>query len=264
MKRYIFLFAVVALASCQRVVHLNLETTSPQLVIQGNVPNAGGFPTVTMSSSVNFYEPNTWPPVSGASVVITDSTFGVKDTLTETSPGTYTAYGISGIPDHIYNLFVQYGGKIYTATSTMPDPVVLDSITFSTISFGNKTLIQPIPNFQDPPGVPNWYQFQLWSNDTLIQKSFVFDDQYSDGRYIHEPLQTDTGDVKQGANLTVAIYCIDKDVYNYFLELIQITDPNQQSQNAAPANPTSNINGGCLGYFSAHTVSILEKQVPNF
>jgi hypothetical protein len=112
--------------------------------------------------------------------------------------------------------------------------------------------------------VPNWYQFQLWSNGTLIQKSFVFDDEYSDGRYIHEPLQTDTGDVKSGVNLTLAMYCIDKNVYNYFLELIQITDPNQQSQNAAPADPTSNINGGCLGYFSAHTVSVLDKQVPNF
>lgn len=264
MKRYILFIAAFALASCQRVVHLNLDTTSPQLVIQGNVVNLGAFPTVVISSSVNFYNSNTYPPVSGATVVITDSTYGAKDTLTEFAPGTYSTYNLSGISGHTYNLWVAYGGHIYTATSTMPDPVALDSITFSTVTFGNKTLIQPIPNFQDPPGVPNWYQFQIWTNGNLVQKSFVFDDQYSDGKYIHEPLQTDTGDVKSGVTLTMDMYCIDKNVYNYFLELINITDPNQQSQNAAPANPTSNISGGCLGYFSAHTVSIQERTVPNY
>jgi hypothetical protein len=42
-------------------------------------------------------------------------------------------------------------------------------------------------------------------------------------------------------------------VYNYFLQLRQSSGTGAFNSTASPANPTSNITGGALGYFSAHT-----------
>lgn len=250
-----YLISLVALSACTKVVHLNLNQASPQLDIEGNVTNQSGPYTVSLTQSVGFYSADAYPTVSGAVVKISDSTTGLTDSLTETAPGMYSTHTLLGTPGHTYTLLVQTGGQTYTASSTMPPPVPLDSITFTTDNFTGKTNIKPIPNFQDPAGVPNYYQFIVYVNGTQVQKTFVFDDEFSDGRYIHESLQTDTTDIHAGSQVLVNMYCIDQPVYNYFNEVEQITDPNQQSQNAAPANPTTNIAGGSLGYFSAHTVN---------
>lgn len=265
MRRPIFsLVGLIALSACTKVVHLNLNQSAPQLDIQGNVTNLAGPYTVSLTQSVGFYAAAVYPTVSGAVVKISDSTAGLTDSLTETSsPGIYSTHTLTGIPGHTYTLLVQTGGQTYTASSTMPQPVPLDSITFTTDNFTGKTNIKPIPNFQDPVGEPNYYQFVVYVNGTQVQKTFVFDDEFSDGRYIHEELQTDTTDIHAGNQVLVNMYCIDQPIYNYFNEVEQITDPNQQSQNAAPANPTSNIIGGSLGYFSAHTVSGKSATAPN-
>jgi hypothetical protein len=261
-KRYLFL--VIVLAGCQKVVHLNLGTTAPQLVIDGEVDDRGGPYTVKLSQSIDFYAIDSFPPVSGATVLITDQASPANpDTLTETSPGTYTTHTLQGISGHTYSLYVLSSGHAYTAQSTMPPAVVLTDITFKTTSFGKHTDIQPIPNFQDPPGVPNYYQFVVYTNNVQIQKTFVFDDEFSDGRAIHEPLQTDTTDLKPFDQVRIDMYCIDQPVYNYFFQLNQVTDPGAQSQNASPANPDTNIKGGALGIFSAHTVSSQGAVVPD-
>jgi hypothetical protein len=54
--------------------------------------------------------------------------------------------------------------------------------------------------------------------------------------------------------------CIDKGAYDYFYSLDQITSTNGNS--ATPANPVSNISGGALGYFSAHTVRKATAVIP--
>jgi hypothetical protein len=57
------------------------------------------------------------------------------------------------------------------------------------------------------------------------------------------------------------MYCIDKNVYNYFFSLLQVTGNNGGFQSASPDNPITNISGGALGYFSAHTVSRVRMEV---
>ncbi|HTJ11398.1 MAG TPA: DUF4249 family protein [Dinghuibacter sp.] len=263
MKPLLAFFALAfVLSACQKTVHLNLGTTSPQLVITGAVTDQPGPYTVTMSTSEDFYSNNPYPSVSGAQVIIADTYLRQADTLTETSPGTYQTHTLTGVSGHNYALLVNYNGKSYTAQSTMPAPVELQDISFYSQSFGKNTDIQPIPNFQDPPGIGNDYQFVLYVNGKQLPKTFVFSDRLSDGRFIHETLNTDTSDLKPFDQLRIDMYCIDPNVYNYFYEVTQITDPGQQAGNAAPGNPTSNIYGGALGIFSAHTVSSSQTDVP--
>ena len=60
----------------------------------------------------------------------------------------------------------------------------------------------------------------------------------------------DSPKLQNGDIMEIEMRCIDKNVYTYFLELNKTIYGNS----AGLGNPTSNIKGGALGYFSAHTV----------
>ncbi len=255
MKRSFIFFGLSAVLflSCQKTVKLSLNTAPPQLVIEGQVTNTPGPYTVTISRSVAFYADNDFPGVSGASVLISDGQ-GVTDSLTETSTGSYTTHVLQGKPGNTYTLSVRLNDTTYTAESTMPQPVALDSVTFDNAIGGNSLRAQVY--FQDPPDVKNYYQFILFINGSQFTKDyFVFDDRLSDGRYITQKLQMDSSYLSAGQQLKVNLQCIDLNVYNYFNQLAQATSTGAFNTTAAPANPSTNISNGAYGYFSAHTIS---------
>src|ERR1022692_1537428 len=169
------IFCAIVFFSCKKVINVNLNNASPQIVIAGEVTNAAGPYQVTINSTVNFSAENSFPPVSGALVIISDSA-GLNDSLTETSPGTYTTHsGWLGQPGNAYTLSVAASGKTYRAVSTMPQQVPLDSVGFQQDSRGrNSNVIEAIPYFQDPPGIANYYQFTETINGTLLNKILIF------------------------------------------------------------------------------------------
>ncbi|HUB62562.1 MAG TPA: DUF4249 domain-containing protein [Puia sp.] len=254
--------AALLFFSCKKIVTLDLNNVPAAIVIQGNVTNEPGPTYVTINQPVDFYADNTFPPVSGATVVITDNN-GQIDTLTEVSPGTYATSSIQGAPGTTYQLAVTAQGQQYTATSTMPATVNLDSVTFEVNSGFGRKQISAVANFQDPAGVKNYYQFVEYLNNVQLTKDlFIFDDRLSDGRYINYTLFNDSSYLQPGDQLQVDMYCVDSAVYNYFFQLFQSDGAGSFNTSASPANPTSNISNGAYGYFSAHTVSSTTEYVP--
>ena len=264
MKGYIITaFLLSALFySCKKIVTLKLNTAPSQIVIQGAVTNAAGPYTVAINQSVGFYADNSFPPVSGAIVVISDDQ-GVADSLTETSPGIYSSHVLQGQPGHGYTLNVFTQNKNYTAFSFMPQPVLLDSVTFKSSSGFGQHQIDAVVNFQDPAGLQNDYQFEEYINGTLFTKNFfVFSDRLSDEKYLSLSLRTDSNYLNQGDQVDVKMYCIDSSAYNYLFQLDQTTGGGTFNTNASPANPSTNISNGALGYFSAQTTQFKTAVVP--
>jgi len=252
-KYFVFLLIFFSLLGCKKVIDVNLKNADSQTVITGEINNLPGPYKVTVCKSVDFTSDNNFPPVSGA--VVTISGNGVTETLDEKEPGNYFTKDIVGKPGESYTLKVSVDGKTYTATSEMPNPVRLDSLSFV---LGRSNNIYPVANFQDPAGIDNYYQFIEFVNGKKFgngRGNSVFDDRLSDGRYITRTLYDDSSDIKGGVVLKVQMNCIDKNVFTYLNELLQISGNGGGFSSPAPANPESNISGGALGYFSANTVS---------
>jgi hypothetical protein len=240
-------------SSCQKVVSLNLSTAPPQLVIEGEITDGPGPYKIMISQSVAFYADNTYPAVSGAVVKISDD-LGNTDSLKETSPGVYSTSVLQGKPGATYSLAVTTQNKNYTAVSSMPFPVLLDSVTINVTSGFGQQRMDAMVNFQDPAGITNYYQFVEYINgQPFPQNNFVLDDRLSDGKYISLVLRTDSSYISSGDDVRVDMYSIDENTYTYFLELRQSSATGAFNATASPANPTTNIQGGALGYFSAHT-----------
>jgi hypothetical protein len=251
-KYFIVLITAFALSSCKKVINLDLGNVSGELVIEGNITNVPGAQYVTLSRNIPFTSPNAYPAVTGAMVTVADGR-GNQYQLTEGPAGTYSINPLFGFGSRTYTLAVTTDGKTYTAKSTMPGTVTLDSISAKPNYFNSGSGEKIITvHFQDTPNIPNQYRFVMYVNQVQVKSVFAFDDEFIDGKYVDLDLQQN--DIKIHANdtVTVEMQCIDKPIYTYWYTLAQQQANNPGGQ-VAPANPPTNISPATLGYFSAHT-----------
>jgi hypothetical protein len=262
LKHYtgLLLITIVAL-SCKKVIKLDLGNDSGKLVIEGNITDEPGPQYVKLSHNVPFTGNSTYPPVTGATVTVYDSTANNYFDMTEGPSGTYSIEKGFGIYGHTYLLTVNTGGQVYTARSVMPQYVAIDSIAASNnILDKNDNKRMMTVYFNDPAGVKNQYRFVMYVNGVQVNTVFAFDDQFIDGKHVTLDLQQTETDIHPGDTVRVEMQNIDRPVYIYWFTLEQ-----QQGDNpggaVAPSNPPTNITPTSLGYFSAHTFQSITMVV---
>ena len=245
------LLLAFALTGCQDVIDLDLDNTAPQIVIEGNLTDQVGNHRVSISKTVPFDEPNTFPAVSGALVTIADDT-GLLDTLLETAPGIYETQQLrQGVYGRTYTLRVKIEGTEYVAASTMPERVAFDTLSVMKSAFAGSVSLDLVPEFRDPANLLNYYNFSIIKNGERQPDIYTLNDELANGNKITRPLLNPNLDLKSGDVCTVEMYCLDPVVFKYFLSL-QLIAGNGPGGGTTPANPDNNFGNACLGYFSAH------------
>jgi hypothetical protein len=258
LKTALYLFSLFALASCTKVIDLKLGNNTGELVIEGNITNTAGPQIIKLSTNVPFSNTNSYPPVSGATITVSDHN-GNTYPFTEGPSGTYSNNQLTGIPGNTYTMTVTTGGKTYTATSVMPAVVNLDSLTSKNDviqTSDHKKVITVY--YQDPAGVVNQYRFVMYVNKVQADDIYAFNDQFNNGRYVSIDLREDNASssidkgIFSGDTVTVEMQCIDQPIYTYWETLLQ-GQTNGPGGGVTPSNPPTNITPVTLGYFSAHT-----------
>ena len=248
-------FVGVSFCSCKKVIELDLKESDIKYVIEGIITNEPGTCTVSLSKSKPFYENNQFAAVSGATVKVTDN--GLEVLLKETGPGIYQSSSINGKPGHVYGLTVTIDNQQFKAGCTMPQPVQLDSIYISPGPLGQFSFATV--EYSDPVSTKNNYRFIQYVNGIKDPTIFLNNDEFTNGRSITTQLDTgvdkqdDPRNIKSGDIVTVEMLCLDRVVYTYWYSL-HSGGGEGRTNIAAPANPVTNIEGGALGYFSAHTI----------
>ncbi len=252
----LILVALFALNSCKKVIHLDLNTASPQLFIEGNIYDHPGPFSVKLYYSVNFDQSNIYPPAVGAIVSISDNV-GNSEQLTERSPGVFYTLPWRGVSGRTYSLNVKVGDKTYSASSTMPASTSIGSIYFQRSLFGNDIFTGI--DFSDNGNSSNYYRLVYFVNNVQQPDIHVTDNRLSQNNtisYLIRPSDTDPKLV-MGDRVAIRLEAIDKGVYEYLR-----TAGHLGGQSASPANPISNINNGALGYFNASATRTLSAIVP--
>lgn len=255
MKIRILPLLIAGLAfGCEKVVDVKLKNSEPRIIIDADISNQPGPYLVKLSKTVDYNNSNEFPHVSGAIIKISDDA-GNVDTLKETSPGVYQMLTIQGVPGRQYYLMVQTEDKTFNATSTMPFPVELDSLSISEENIFGESEKNINIHFTDPAGIKNYYRF-VASIDGIPFKAHASDDKLYDGKPVAisiEPEETsEFTAIKPGDKIEVEMQAIDVGVFKFFLSLAPYLD---NGPPAVPANPITNIGNNGLGYFSAHSTS---------
>jgi hypothetical protein len=249
----IIAMACVLLTGCEKVIDINLNDADKKYVVEAFLSNQNQGAELRLSRTTSFSSSNTFNGVSGAQIALTNS-LGNSYTFTEISTGIYKTAAFAGTPGVTYNIKATIAGQTFTASSTMPQPVALDSAYTELFAAGADNQINVVPVYNDPAGIANQYRFRVWVNGVEEDNTYAYDDFLSDGRRVTRPLFNNDSDIKIGNQVTVQMQCVDRPVYTYWYSLSQQAGSGPGG-GATPANPVSNFSGGCLGYFSAHTVS---------
>ena len=266
----IFFIVLISFAGCQTEINIDLNSSNPRYVIEADLNDCLGDSKVKITRTLNFNQPNVFPPVSNALVTIKDNDSNQLDTLFEGSRlGIYSKVGLKGFSGHSYTLNVQVDGKLFTSTSVMPTSISLDSIVqlanpttsggpgsgpgsgggpLNKLTTGEVTspTVSITPYFKDAEHVPNAYQIMVSRNDTVLKDIVLRNDINFSGVYQSLKVQAKVKD-----SVRIDLQCIDPLAYNYLLD----ATANLAQSGATPANPNSNISNGALGYFKVHSSS---------
>jgi Domain of unknown function (DUF4249) len=245
------LASLLLLTACEKVITLDIPDKSRQYVIEGVITDQAPPYYVYVSKSVSLSQSGNTIPVNNAQVTITDNQ-GIKDTLhlDAAGSGRYVTTTTVGQAGRSYQLVVEIGGYSFTSSSIMPAPVHFDKLAILS-GAGIAGASALVPTYRDPAATADYYQLKLVRNGISTSTIIVEDDLLINGNQVSRPLFDQ--EVKSKDTFQVYLLNIDKGVYNYFFSLGQNTGGGPNSA-ATPANPVSNMKGGCLGYFSAHTI----------
>jgi hypothetical protein len=258
------ILSLVLLSSCEKVIDIDLSKVEKKYVIEAILTDAPGA-KVIITQTKDFDQDNTFPGISGATVTITEAG-GATTTLSETTAGVYEAPALAGTSGKTYLLNVNIAGKVFTASTTMPQKINMDTVYITDeFFFGGTRKIVNVEN-NDPPGFGNSYRFIQYVNNKREDQIMIRNDEYSDGRKVVSKLFYFSDDedkkIKSGDIVRVDFLCISPDMYKYWYSLDRSATGSGSGGQATPANPVSNMRGGALGYFSAHTIQTETIVVP--
>jgi len=263
-KAFLFVAALICIvfSSCEKVITINLNNSVPVIIIEGEITTVREPYLVTVSSSKNFDEDNSFTGRAEAVITIKDITSGVSEILLNRGGGAYQTSVLQGVMGHTYVLTVKLDGKTYEATSTIPPKAVkVDALTAEYFSLDSKDIFM-VPQYTDPVGKGNCYRIRQFVNGEIIKGSFVRSDDATDGLTYNGQLFYETDQkggnprIKAGDDMTVELQCVDKGVYDYFRTLNTTIDQDA----ATPSNPLTNFSGGALGVFNACSSNFLTAK----
>ncbi len=209
---YVFLIiSAVCLSSCRKDVQLELPEYTQKVVIEGSI-ETGEPALVFLSYSTPYFEDFDFSDpqqvfIKGARVVLSD---GLQtDTLTEPAPSTgylYVGTSIRGAEGRSYTLQVTVDGRSYQTSTTIHEPVPLDSLYFK----GERDSLGFVwQRFTEPKGTGQAYRWMAKriGRDQYYSAPFnsVFDDKFIDGTSFEfaydrgrQPLDSSNVDFERG------------------------------------------------------------------
>lgn len=236
---------ILVFSSCEKVIDIDLNDTEQKVVIEGSILRGDTLQRVRITKTQNFDESTAPPTVDNAVVTVVDN-LGNAATFTSVGNGWYELTAYPGVEGRTYTLTAVVDGTTYSGSSTMPVYQPIDSLYVEFYPFGVDTIISLVPAHFDQQGISNYYQFHVYTNGIRDKGVYLQNDQFTDGNLTVDPLFISELELED--TVRVDLFCIDKPVYTYFNQLgVNL------SSSATPANPISNLSGGCMGYFSART-----------
>ncbi|HXB13182.1 MAG TPA: DUF4249 domain-containing protein [Bacteroidia bacterium] len=250
---------------CSKDVTLDVPAPTPQIVVEGHIePNTTAY--VYLSHNFAFFGNTTISSilandvVHGAKMTVTDGQ--TTDSLVEVAPsiGYYTNFILRGQVGKTYTLKVVVNGQTLTSTTTILQPVKLDSCWFQ-VKPGLDSLGYMWAVFHDPPQPGNCYRWlakrlgkdttfvppdESVFNDEVINGlsfTFYYDRGIFPGSTAPDDMNAERHYFKLGEKVVVKFCAIDNTAYQfYYAYYYQLG--NNGNPFGSPTPVIGNINGG--------------------
>jgi len=286
-----FIFIISLFSSCEKEVHITLDSGPPTLVVEGQIEN-GQWPYVILSNSIGFFSKidlstfqNSF--VHGAKITVADGTTSIvlREYSVDTSGGNKlyvytidsadkTSFNFKGEINKFYSLKIEYNGQTYTSLTKIPAPITIDSLTAkppTVIDTKYPDEMQVFIHFKDPDTTGNFARYFTNKNHEGYFQGDAFSDVIANGVYEnlrirpgYNPINPDStalNNFYKGDTISVKWSSIDNGVYT-FLNTLAFARNAIGNPFATPINAKSNVSNGALGYWAGYGSSISTIIIP--
>ena len=258
MKKITYLFGFIILiiaSSCQDVIHVDLNTASPKLVVDGSLQwlkgTTGNEQKITLTTTTGYYD-TTIPTVSGAIVTVTNSD-NVVFNFTEQTPNSGVYICSNFVPEiKGYLLTILLNGQTYTATETLKSVAPITNIVQTNdVGFGGETEVQLKTYFNDPSIATNYYLFRYKTNINAIPSFNALKDEFFQGNSFFDFYTNKK--LKPNDTVDITSYGISQRYFEYMNKLITVAG----SQGGSPfSTPPATVRGNIVNQTNADNFAL--------
>ncbi len=267
--KYLMVLFCFFLLSCTKVVNVDLETAEPKLVIDASIDwikgTTGSEQKIKLSTTTGYYN-STFPTVSGADIVITNSANTVFRFIENAGTGEYVCTNFYPVIGETYTLKVVLNGEIYTAIETcIAVPHIENNIEQNnTGGFGGDEL-EIKYYYQDNGNEENYYLHRILSPASTFPDYKAEDDEKTQGKLMQEYFSDKK--LKAGDTINIRLCGISKRYYDYFRKLLTASGAGTGPFQTAPGSVRGNIINQthfanfAYGYFRLSEVDVKDYTI---
>jgi hypothetical protein len=266
------LLLLSVLSQCTERIEVEVDSSFTRLAVEGYISTDTTQHKVRLTRSGDYFYNQPAQSVSDATVSISNGDSVVMLSESNEYPGLYLTdpdyYGLAGktYTLSITGVDIDEDGvsEEYSASSELRPVNPIDSIQLEKLNGPDFTIYQVLLYALDPP-VKNFYAFKVYRNGYLITDSLheirVQDDVFFNGNYTFGiPVQFLNQSEKDeiilpSDTITLEINGITDKYYNFILEAQSEIFYQTPLFSGPPANISSNISNGALGFFTAYSVT---------
>ena len=258
--------------SCTDKIDIDLGTTYTRFVVDGVITTDTMAHYVKLTKSIDYYTPTDVPPVSNATVTINDGFETVILEESDSAAGLYlTPEDYFGVPERTYQLNIELqeainGQTNYSAASKLYAVAPVDSIK---VVYKEEWEAWELQLFATDPLAVNFYMFDVYKNGKLLTDTIdevgISDDKYFNGNFTYGAAvyyfikENPDEELFPGDSIKLRMAGITSEYYTFVTDLMNETfEFRNPLFSGPPANISTNISNGGMGFFTAYAVSYAE------
>ncbi len=263
--KYLLLFVIIGTLGCEKVIELDIEQSTPQLVIEGLLTDRDTVHYVKVSKSIQFYDTG-FNPVIDAIISVNGNgqiyTYTHNPMAIDSMKGYYFSDAIYAgkIGEH-YTLSVDVEGINYLATDTLRFVTPIDSLMFSIDVNASEEdeqdgkIYQVVLFAKEPSDSEDFYQFKFYRNNHMITYPtdvYVFSD-VAIGPTLNglpSPVLFRAGELAG-----IQIFSLTREQYLFYEDLESLLTSDGGMFSPPPANPRNTFSKPALGLWQVSAIS---------
>ncbi|ADR21833.1 hypothetical protein MATR_05340 [Marivirga tractuosa] len=252
-NKILSLFLAVLLSwSCQEIIDLELDQSEPKLVIEGNLTNERVIQKIKISESLNYYDTSELAPYTEAVVRLMDVdynslfyfTYSSEDSVYQSN----SPFGLAVGQEYIIQ--IEAKEELLEVKGHVLENATLDSLYYLSAE-ELEALGQPVFGdgyFMFVNGKLNnegieYFKLEVTVNDTLRNSRNDFSNSVLTSEFFGSEFQAlpVPGSFEEDDSVVLELYTLNEDVYQYYVEFINLLFNDGGVFSPPPVNPDSNI-----------------------
>lgn len=271
LNHLLLLTALIGIWSCTEDYDVSLDDSFTRLVIDGSISTDTTAHRIRLSTSTSYFYNELPPVVSGANMLLDDGISQVQ--MLEKPEGSglyYSPADYFGVPGRVYQVQIGLQSPVgtssnYSAISSLPaTSFILDSIQ---LEYQSAFEFWSIKLFAWDPPTTDFYRLDASINGVLLTdtayRTAISDDRFFNGNYTNglSTIWLRDTEVEPGDTIELIMSAIDQNYFDFLVELSNESGFNNPLFGGPPANISSNLKDGGLGYFAARKTDRVQMVV---